>query len=280
MSREIRDDDDIRELLGGVLQMEPPMTIDRAAVLSAGKRALRRRRLAAATGVAAGVVAVALGATAIAGPSALFGGPDLGPAVPAPPRPSVSEVAPTMRTSPVPPATTRLAPPTAVTSVPMTKGELNAADPVAQQIAVSFSTIFTSLHPLPSWAELSPRGARFQVTQGGLKLVADLKDSQGVGSFRFDVVKNAPAVSCAGATASTCETLELDPTLDRRVTGVYTVTSSGPVVTNTLFVNRYDGFQLVLSSTNRGSTGEMRPTPTLTKANLISAALVPAYPYW
>jgi hypothetical protein len=58
-------DEDVKGLLGRAFGQEPPLGIDRDAVLAQGRKRLRRRRLAEAGGVIAAVVVVAVGATTL-----------------------------------------------------------------------------------------------------------------------------------------------------------------------------------------------------------------------
>ena len=67
MSSEPRGDEDVKELLGRALAGEPPLTLDRDEVFRDGRRRLRNRRLFSSGGVAAGVVAAAVGAVLLTG---------------------------------------------------------------------------------------------------------------------------------------------------------------------------------------------------------------------
>jgi hypothetical protein len=70
VSSDPRGDEDVKELLGRALAGEPPLTLDRDEVFRQGRRRLRNRRLFASGGVAAGVVAAAVGAVLLTGPLA------------------------------------------------------------------------------------------------------------------------------------------------------------------------------------------------------------------
>ncbi|WP_086820259.1 hypothetical protein [Allokutzneria sp. NRRL B-24872] len=288
MNREFRDED-IRDLLGGALGSEPPMTIDRASVIQAGKRSLRRRRLVAGAGVAAGVVAVALGATALAGPSALFGGPDLGPAGPGP--------ASTSTTGPATPETTR--PPYSTTTVrtspstdaPAPRIALSPRDPKSAGLVAQYNSAYSAASPLPHWAEPLPRAPKFELVDGGMRLAAELKDSQGLGEFRIEVFKSAsPSVSQPCRSASTpavvlsCEPVDMGELADgRRVNGFFSAIKTGAEITHTLSMWRPDGLEIVATSTNArlGVPGGVnRAGPTLSKANLRQIVLTPGFVPW
>lgn len=91
--------DDVKALLGRALDGEPPLGIDRDQVFAEGRARLRRRRSIAISGVAAAVVAAALGTTALTG--GLLSQPtgDVGPAASAS-RPAVSLNPPTTHALP------------------------------------------------------------------------------------------------------------------------------------------------------------------------------------
>ncbi|SDN19777.1 hypothetical protein [Allokutzneria albata] len=287
MNREFRDED-IRTLLGGALDAEPPMSIDRGAVIKAGKRSLRRRRLATGLGVTAGVAAIALGATALAGPNALLGGPDLGPADSGP---KISGTAPATTVTSRPPVTetTRTAPyTTQVARVP-----LNPEDPQATRLRGIYESVFTSTRPLPHWADLVPAKPKFDVVDGGLRLIAELKDSLGVGEFRIEVAKLAgPGTERpCGASASpgkpaavSCEPQDFGEMPGYgRVRGVYSVVTDGPFVAHVMTLTRPDGVEITATSTNQHVhriNGVTRGVPTLTKANLRDVVMRPEYPAW
>ncbi|MCP3799193.1 hypothetical protein NLX83_07985 [Allokutzneria sp. A3M-2-11 16] len=288
MNREFRDGD-IRDLLGGALDTEPPMNIDRAAVIKAGKRSLRRRRVAAGVGVAAGVVAVALGATALAGPTALFGGPDLGPADSGPKitgtaPPATETTRPTAATTPM---TNRTAPSlAAVARLP-----LNPEDGQSGRLRAIYEAAFTSVRPLPHWADLIPSNPKFEVVDGRLRLLAELKDSQGIGEFRIEVAKLAgPGTerpcgtqSSGKVDAITCEPLDFGEVPGGRLRAVYSVVTSGSYIKNVMTLTRPDGIEITASSTNQrigGAGGHSRSEPTLTKANLRDVVMQPAYAAW
>lgn len=88
----------VRELLDGALpDQSPPTALDRTALVAAGRRSLRRRRLAATGGAVAGVAVLAAGVTAAAatllpgspaGPGIQPGGPGTSASASAPPSPS------------------------------------------------------------------------------------------------------------------------------------------------------------------------------------------------
>ena len=286
MNREFRDED-IRDLLGGALDAEPPMSIDRATVIKAGKRSLRRRRLAAGAGVAAGVVAVALGATALAGPNALFGGPDLGPAGPGP---SISGTAPPT-TETTRPATTEILR-TAPSLTPVARLPLNPEDANAVRLRAQYEAAFNSAYPLPHWAEPTSGNPKFEVVGGGLRLTTELKDSQGLGEFRIEVAKLAgPGTErpCGTpnpgkADAVSCEPLDYGEVQGGgRLRAVYSTVTSGPFITHVMTLTRPDGIEITATSTNRNANrlgGATRAVPTLTKANLRDVVLRPAYPGW
>lgn len=62
-----QEQDDVKRLLGAAFGPEPPLMLDRAELLRAGQRRVRRRRIAASGGVAASVVAVVVGVVALTG---------------------------------------------------------------------------------------------------------------------------------------------------------------------------------------------------------------------
>lgn len=78
----MNDEPDVRRLLEAAVRHEPPLGLDRDAVVEEGRRRLRVRRTATVGGAAMAVVAVVLGMTALSG--ANLGMPDeIGPAAPA-----------------------------------------------------------------------------------------------------------------------------------------------------------------------------------------------------
>lgn len=78
----MNDEPDVRRLLEAAVRHEPPLGLDRDAVVEEGRRRLRVRRTATVGGAAMAVVAVVLGMTALSG--ANLGLPDeIGPAAPA-----------------------------------------------------------------------------------------------------------------------------------------------------------------------------------------------------
>ncbi|GAA4002765.1 hypothetical protein GCM10022247_24520 [Allokutzneria multivorans] len=287
MNREFRDED-IRDLLGTVVGSEPPMNIDRASVIQAGKRSLRRRRLAAGAGVAAGVVAVALGATALAGPSALFGGPDLGPAGPGPTMTSTTGPAsPETTRPPYSTTTTRTSP---STDAPAARIALPANDPKTASVLSQYNAAYSAANPLPHWAEPLPRNPRFEAADGGLRLEAELKDSQGLGAFRIEVFKTvSPSVGqpCRSASTAavvlTCEPVDLGEMPDRRrVNGFFSAIKTAAEITHTMTMWRPDGIEIVATSTNTrlGIGGVSRAGPTLSKASLRQVVLTPGFVPW
>ncbi|UVS82486.1 hypothetical protein [Actinokineospora sp. UTMC 2448] len=77
----MNDEQDVRRLFEAAVRHEPPLTLDREAVIGAGRRRLRVRRTAAVGGAATAVAAVVIGMTALSGSQ--FGMPEpVGPAGP------------------------------------------------------------------------------------------------------------------------------------------------------------------------------------------------------
>ncbi|MGW5051047.1 hypothetical protein [Actinokineospora sp. NPDC004072] len=132
----MNDEQEVRRLLEAAVRDEPPLRLDRAAVISAGRRRLRIRRTAAVGGAATAVAAVVIGMTALSGTQ--FGmpepvlpagpGPHSAPGPTAPPGPqSTRTKEPPQTTASSPTGQTRTTVTTTTNGAPETPDKLSAA---------------------------------------------------------------------------------------------------------------------------------------------------------
>jgi hypothetical protein len=169
-------DGDIRRMLGRAFGPEPPMRLDRAEVFRRGRRAVRVRRIAASLGVAATVVAVAVGVSLLPGLGKPVNDPahGSGTARPAPPSP------PTFVVPPGPEPRT------------------------SAQRAAELTQVLDQAGVFPADLEIVPLGAtdaaalRFAHDGRMYHVIKDVRDKQGLGSFDLRVMfpSNTPVRGC------------------------------------------------------------------------------------
>jgi hypothetical protein len=172
-------DEDIRRLLRGAFGPEPPMRLDRAEVFRRGRRAVRLRRITASGGVAATVVAVAVGVALL---------PGLGKPVPNPAHGSDTAV----------PTSTQ---PTTFTLPPVPRGRMPRTD---DKRAAELTEVLARSGVFPAGLEIVPLGRtdvpmlRFQHDGLGYFMIKDVRDRHGLGGFdlRVGFPSDAPARRC------------------------------------------------------------------------------------
>ncbi len=182
-------DEDVKRMLGRAFSAEPPLELDRAEILRAGRRKVRTRRIATSGGVAASVIAVVIGA---AGLPNLVGDDRSGEDVAV----GTSTSAPTLTEAP--PTTFESAP--AGPSLPLTTVTLSPSDVHAEALTATVAgSVVLSQYRLAPAADGSRIPLAFVSYHDGYRAAADLADENGAGSLEIEV-NNAPV----GATA-VCE---------------------------------------------------------------------------
>ncbi|MGQ0840389.1 hypothetical protein [Actinokineospora sp.] len=177
--------DDVKDLLGRAFADEPPLRLDRDAVLADGRRRLRRRRTAAIGGVTAAVAAAVVGATALTGGA--LGQPDeLQPAAPSISTTTTPSLLPTTGV----PDSPRTAPPSQILQPPAAaSGRLSE---VLRAAPIAWPPVITDMKgDARPWYQFDGKG----------KATADLVTRQGKRSLVVTVTPTAPrddAIICPG----------------------------------------------------------------------------------
>lgn len=262
--------EDIKALLDKAFGPEPPLSLDREAILRRGRRQVRVRRLAASGGVAAAVVAVVLGAAVLSNKP---GGDEVNPAQPASTRPVATTTTPSDRVPDGPelPLTTTTAP----TRTPIDAARRHAAE-LTTVLARALPGDF-KLQPLEP--DTAPLVFAFDGTS--YRTSARLTDASGQGIVLI-VVNLVPRGSapprCPGHTRCT-ELSEAGVAMTER-----TDTTSGGTVEYSIIAHRPDGTRLTLIANNLASikieeTRIGRPAPPVDLAQLRAIATLPGMSY-
>ena len=168
----------------------------------------------------------------------------------------------------------------AIATAPQLKVELSGP-PVpaapADRRAAELDTVIATVLPAGLSAEPTPgsdRGWRFRVSQGGYKAYANLTDANGTGWALVDLQSPADgAVTCGEQPG--CEPVDL---ADGRKGALTTTQQPGDVTVVTLNAKAADGTMItILTSNSESGTGttRSRPTPPLSKADLLRIAELP-----
>jgi hypothetical protein len=267
-------DKEIRELLGRAFGPEPPLALDREAVLRRGRRAVRLRRLAASGGVAASVLVVLIGAAVITG----LPGSD--------PQEAAAPPAFTPASVPVP-TTSEAAPPGP--RLPLTTAT-SAPEPVVEARAAALTKVLATTR-IP--VEFTPVAVvddgraplAFRYANGGYHLTVDLRDAQGIGSLDLTINYSGPdrkVPSCADTPAEASCSVLLESNIRMRVSAER---HSSGYLSNAVYALRPDGTIVYVTSTNltvRGFMGKptSRPVPPLDAKLLQVIATLPGLTYY
>ncbi|GLZ37690.1 hypothetical protein [Actinokineospora sp. NBRC 105648] len=209
--------DDLHDLLGKAFADEPPLTIDRAAVLADGKRRLRRRHTLAAGGVALAVAVAVVGTSALAGGAFGLDPPDeIQPA-----ERTAVQLTPTPRSA-GPSSTVTQAPVVVTTKTPPTSASVthrpelpSLAIPHETRARLSDAMQFARI-PWPSGVGLRPGfadSANWYEFDGQGALAAELVTTRGSRQLSVQVAATAdgPAITQCGnpKTVPDCDYREL-----------------------------------------------------------------------
>jgi hypothetical protein len=268
-------DGEIRELLGRAFGPEPPLALDREAVLRRGRRTVRLRRFVASGGVAASVLVVLIGAAVITGL------PGHGPQEAAAPLSSTPVSVPVPTTSEVAPSGPQL-PLTTATSVPEPVIEARAA---ALTKVLSTTMIPAAFTPV-AVVDDGRAPLEFRYANGGYHLTADLRDAEGIGSLDLTINYSGPdrkVPTCAdGSPAETACSVLQESNIRMRISAER---HSSGYLSNAVYALRPDGTIVYVTSTNltvRGVVGKptSRPAPPLDAKLLQVIATLPGLTYY
>ena len=258
----MNDEPDVRRLLEAAVRHEPPLALDRDAVLEDGRRRLRVRRTATVGGAAMAVVAVVLGMTALSG--ANFGMSDgIGPAAPLAPVTSAPPYS-AVTTSPEPPASREA--PVAVTTT--------------TQVPTSAATVDLGVVLLRA-TSVWPEGVRVEADGGEWY---DF-DEQGIAAFHLvaaDDSRRMMRVQVAGdgsVADPACPVKTCRAFVDGGGTRLFVITE--PVeprggLSTTVVALRPGGVHVRVVETT-GVGPPWRPEPLLDESALVSLATLPGF---
>jgi hypothetical protein len=262
--------EDIKALLDKAFGPEPPLSLDRDAILRRGRRQVRIRRLAASGGVAAAVVAVVLSAAFLSNRPV---GEEITPAQPASTRPVPVTTTPSDRAPAGPelPLSTTVSPPVRAAS---------------KARAAELTKILSSARVLPGDVKLLPLEPDsgplvFRVSGSEYWAGARLSDASGQGIVVVavqPVAQDAQPPRCPEHTRCT-ELSEAGVAMTAR----FAETSSG-IVEYTIVAHRPDGTGVTLIATNAASTRRdetrtARAMPPVDLTQLRAIATLPGLSY-
>jgi hypothetical protein len=170
-------DEDVKWVLGRAFGAEPPLGLDRAEILRAGRRKVRNRRIVASGGVAASVIAVVVGAAVLPG-LLTDDGPGEDVAV------GTSTSAPSV--SGTPPTTGQSAP--VGPSLPLTTVTMAPNEVHAEVLTATVAgAVVLSQFRLTTASDGSTLPLAFVHHRAGYRAAADLADGDGAGYLQIEV---------------------------------------------------------------------------------------------
>lgn len=258
--------EDIKGLLGKAFGPEPPLTVDRDAIVRRGRRQVRLRRLTASGGVAAAVVAVVLGAALLSNQPSDDG--DLTAGVPASTTPAPTSTTP----SDLAPAGPEL--PLTTTAPALVTNERHAAE---------LTKALTGARILPgdftvSPAEPNSKPLEFRFNGRGYWTTAQLSDGGGHGILTITVTPGGSPPKCPPHPSCT-ELNEAGVAMAAR-----SDRNNSGTIEYSILALRPDGTSLTLIANNMASlrldeTRTTRPEPPVNLAQLRAIATLPGLNY-
>ena len=260
--------DDIKALLDKAFGPEPPLALDREAIVRHGRRQVRIRRLAASGGVAAAVVAVVLGAAFL---SSRPGDDEVTPALPASTRP----VQVTTTPSNLAPAGPEL-PLSTTTQVLPVDGEAHAAE--LTKILSTARVLPETVKALPLESNGAPLVFRFDGS--GYQAAARLSDASGQGIVLISLSRSRNGTPPRCPDSDNCTELSESGV----VMAAHTDRSTTGTIEYSVYALRPDGTSLTLSASNLASTRldetrTTRPEPPVDLTQLRAIATLPGLSY-